>query len=82
MATAIFYASSTGNSQEIANKIAQELGEVEVFDISSTNIEEINKFDKLIIGGSTWGEGELNDDWDESWDAFTSLDLSKITANL
>lgn len=82
MATAIFYASSTGNSEEIANKIAQELGEVEVFDISSTNIEEINKYDKLIIGGSTWGEGELNDDWDESWDAFTSLDLSNKTIAL
>lgn len=82
MSTGIFYASNTGNAEEIANKIAEQLGGVEVFDISSTSVEDIANFDKVIIGGSTWGEGELNDDWDESWDAFTALDLSSKTIAL
>ena len=38
MATALFYASSTGNSEDIADKIANELGEIDVFDLSQTDI--------------------------------------------
>ena len=82
MATAIFFASSTGNSEEIANKIASALGEIEVFDLAGTKIEKINEFDKLILGGSTWGDGELNDDWEDAWGDFCKLDLSNKTIAL
>ena len=82
MSTAIFYATNTGNSEEIANKISKELGDIEVFDISNTSIEKMNDYDKIILGGSTWGDGELNDDWDELWDDFISLDLSNKTIAL
>jgi flavodoxin I len=34
MATAIFFGSSTGNCEEVANKIASKLGKIEVFDLS------------------------------------------------
>ena len=47
MATAIFFASSTGNSEEIANKIASKLGDIEVFDLAGTKIDKINEYDKL-----------------------------------
>lgn len=82
MATALFYASSTGNSEEIAEKIASELGGIEVFDLSDTDINKINEYDKVILGGSTWGEGELNDDWDEVWDAFKAINLADKTVAL
>ena len=82
MATAVFYTSSTGNSGEIASKIAEGLGEVEVFDLSSTDVSKISDYDKVIIGGSTWGEGELNDDFDDIWDDFAALDLSDKTIAL
>ena len=82
MATALFYASSTGNSEEIANKIAEELGGIEVFDLSGTDINKINDYDNVILGGSTWGEGELNDDWDEAWDSFKTIDLNDKTIAL
>lgn len=82
MATALFYASSTGNSEEIANKIANELGDIEVFDLSQTDISKINDYEKVILGGSTWGEGELNDDWDEAWDSFKTIELSDKTIAL
>lgn len=82
MATAIFYATSTGNTTEIADKIAEALGGIEVFDLSSTGVDKMNEYDKVIIGGSTWGEGELNDDWDEIWDDFAALDLSSKTIAL
>lgn len=82
MATAIFFASSTGNSEEIANKISAELNNIEIFDLAGTKIEKINEFDKLILGGSTWGDGELNDDWEDVWGNFCKLDLANKTIAL
>jgi flavodoxin I len=82
MATALFYASSTGNSEEIADKIANELGDIDVFDLSATDISKINEYQKVILGGSTWGEGELNDDWDEAWDSFKTINLVDKTVAL
>ena len=82
MATAIFFASSTGNSEEIANKIASKLGDIEVFDLAGTKIDKINEYDKLILGGSTCGDGELNDDWEDAWGDFCKLDLSGKTIAL
>ena len=82
MSTAIFFASSTGNSEEIANKIASKLNDIEVFDLAGTKIEKINNYDKIILGSSTWGDGELNDDWEDVWGDFCKLDLSDKTIAL
>ena len=82
MATAIFFASTTGNSQEIANKISTALNGIEVFDLAGTKIEKLNDYDKLILGGSTWGDGELNDDWEDVWGDFCKLDFSSKTIAL
>ncbi|MDZ7819824.1 MAG: flavodoxin [Aliarcobacter sp.] len=82
MATAIFFASSTGNSEEIASKISSKLNDIEVFDLAGTKIENINNYDKIILGGSTWGDGELNDDWEDVWADFCKLDLSNKTIAL
>ena len=82
MSTAIFFASSTGNCAEIANKISSALNGIEIFDLSGTNIEKIKEYEKLILGGSTWGDGELNDDWEDNWSNFCKLDLSNKTIAL
>jgi flavodoxin I len=82
MATAIFFASSTGNSEEIASKISSKLDDIEVFDLAGTKIDKINNYDKIILGGSTWGDGELNDDWEDAWADFCKLDLSNKTIAL
>lgn len=81
MATAIFYASSTGNTSDIAKDIAKILGNVETFDIASSGVEKIKEYDKIILGSSTWGEGDLQDDWEELWDDFSEIDFfGKIVA--
>ena len=82
MSVAIFFASSTGNSEEIASKISTALNGIEVFDLSGTKIEKMNDYDKLILGSSTWGDGELNDDWEDIWGDFCKLDLSNKTIAL
>ncbi len=82
MATAVFYASSTGNTKEAASKIAKELGDIKTFDISFSGMDKISEFEKVIIGCSTWGDGELQDDFEEAWDEFCSLDFSGKTVAL
>lgn len=82
MATAIFYASSTGNTEISAKEIAKQLGISELIDIASKGVSSIENYDKLIIGTSTWGDGDLQDDWDDAWSDFCALDFSGKTVAL
>ena len=82
MSTAIFYASSTGNTGDVAEKIAKKLGNIKSFDLAGTDIEKINDYEKIILGGSTWGDGELNDDWEDVWSNFCKLDFTNKTIAL
>ncbi len=52
---AIFYASSTGNTEEVANKIHEKLNDFELIDISQDGISKMNDCNFVIIGSSTWG---------------------------
>ena len=82
MATAIFYASSTGNTELISRIIAKELGNIQLIDIADHGVGSINDYDKIILGVPTWGDGELQDDWDEEWDNFKELDFKNKTIAL
>ncbi len=62
---AIFYASSTGNTEEVANKIGSKLDGFELIDIANDGVDKMNECDSIIIGVSTWGEGDLQDDWED-----------------
>ena len=62
--TVIIYGSSTGTCQNIAETIAAKLGigTDNLFDASGIKAEKVNEFDNLLLGTSTWGDGELQDD--------------------
>lgn len=79
MATAIFYGTNTGNCKEIAKTISTQLGKIETFNFDKTKVEKINEYDKIILGASTWGNGDLNDDWESVWDDFVKVDFSNKT---
>lgn len=59
----IFYGSTDGATQEIAKKLAEKL-DADVFDVANRPIDEIEKYKNLIFGTSTWGIGDLQDDWE------------------
>jgi flavodoxin I len=82
MSTAIFYASSTGNTEYISKEISKELGDVELIDIGRDGISSIAQYDKVILGVSTWGDGELSDEWDTHWEEFQKIDFSGKTVAL
>lgn len=74
MSIAIVYGSTGGNTENVAQIIAKELGKkADLLDIANVDAKKLNKYDSLILGTSTWYDGELQDDWD-SFD-FAPLDL-------
>lgn len=75
----IFYGSSTGNTEVIADKIQQKFGEdrADVFNIDAVEKAEIEQYTYLIFGTSTWGLGDMQDDWEEFTEVLKSIDLSK-----
>jgi flavodoxin I len=78
----IFYGSSTGNTESAAKAIAEHLGIQEVFDIAKEGVAKIEKYDKIILGTSTWGSGDLQDDWDDEWEVFKEIDFKGKTVAL
>ena len=71
----VFYGSTTGVTEEIANKISAKLDNADVYDIAG-NLEKMNDYDVIIMGTSTWGYGDLQDDWQGVLDDMPSLNLS------
>ena len=61
----IIFGSSMGNTEEAAGFLAEKLGlENELLNVANCDAAKLNGFDKLILGVSTWGTGDLQDDWD------------------
>lgn len=83
MATAIYYSSSTGNTEKSAGRIRKNLSkEIKLVNISNDGFDNIEQYDKIILGSSTWGDGDLQDDWDEKWKEFCKVDFSGKTVAL
>lgn len=63
--TGIFYGSTTGTTEAVARLIAEKMGveKADIHDVSRINAETVGKYEVLILGTSTWGDGELQDDW-------------------
>lgn len=81
--TGIFYGSTTGTTESVARLIADKLG------IAPANVHEVTQldtalaesYDALILGTSTWGDGELQDDWYDGLKVLQGAHLSgKIVA--
>jgi flavodoxin I len=65
--TGIFYGSSTGNTETAAKQIQKELGAdiVKTFDVANAKASDIEQFSNLIFGASTWGIGDMQDDFED-----------------
>lgn len=74
----IFYGSTTGNTESVANEIAGILGvaESDVHNVGEASADDTDAYDTLLLGSSTWGCGDLQDDWYDFLDALKAKDLS------
>jgi len=80
----IFYASDTGNTELIAEKIAKAFGEeqAQVFDVSDADASDMEAFSNLIFSSPTWGSGDLQDDFDEFMEEIAETDFEGKTVAL
>ncbi|TLD97296.1 flavodoxin [Helicobacter jaachi] len=60
----LFYGSDGGTTQEISQRIADKIGDCQVFDVASCKVEDLAGFENLILATPTYGAGDLQDDWD------------------
>ncbi|NOU86773.1 flavodoxin [Paenibacillus sp. LMG 31460] len=75
----IVFASMTGNTEEMADAIAEGLKEAGiepvVKNVIDTNAEEITHYDGIILGSYTWGDGDLADDFLDFYDEMDDIQL-------
>ncbi len=60
---AVMYGSTMGNTENIAEKIAGMIEGAVVRSVAGVRSTDFEDYDVLILGSSTWGLGDLQDDW-------------------
>ena len=66
MKIGIFYGSTTGNTENAARAIRSQLeplGQVALHNIADCPPARMADYDLILLGSSTWGVGELQDNW-------------------
>ena len=80
-ATIVVYGSSTGTCEAIAEKIAQKLG-CEAINVQDLTPAAVESHQNLILGTSTWGAGELQDNWYDGLKVLQGANLAGKTIAL
>lgn len=82
--TGVFYGSTTGTTESVARTIAEKLGipSSDVYDVSKMTADVAGSYEALILGTSTWGDGELQDDWYDGIKVLKNANLSGKTIAL
>ena len=80
----LFYGSSTCYTEMAAETIAARLGEdrVDVYNVAETPVSLMENYPLLILGIPTWDYGELQEDWENCWEALDNVDFSDKTVAL
>lgn len=80
--TVIIYGSSTGTCEDLAARIGAKLGVDNVINVTDLDDSVIANNDNIILGTSTWGAGEVQDDWYDGLKVIKNADLSGKTVAL
>ncbi len=61
----IFYGSTTGYTADLASKVAKALDvdSKDVYDVATVAPSKLGEYDVILLGSSTWGSGELQDNF-------------------
>ncbi|MBJ2195362.1 MAG: flavodoxin domain-containing protein [Muribaculaceae bacterium] len=73
----VFYGSETGTTADVARRIARklEVGDEDVFDVADTAPSNAGDYDLLVLGTSTWGDGEPAESWLDFISGLEVMDL-------
>lgn len=78
MSIAIFFGSTTGNTEHVAEMISAEFGTLvsKTENITDIEPEELLEHDVLVLGIPTWNVGELQYDWEDFLPRMKGLDFT------
>ena len=75
----LIYGSTTGNTEALSEHVAAGLergmAEVTVKDVAKASVDELANYDAIVFGCSTWGEGDLQDDFFDFYEAMDGISL-------
>ncbi len=75
MKTIIYYGSTTGTCEDLANRLATALGGATVKNATEIGADAAD-YDLILLGTSTWGDGDLQDDWYDAVETLKGLSLA------
>lgn len=79
----LFYGSDTGCTEEIVNDIQSAFTKkITLHNIAQASKEDLEQYDKLILASSTWGDGDLQADWEDFEANLQEIDFSNKTIAL
>lgn len=73
--TIVVYGSTTGTCENIAAIIGEKLS-AQVINVTELTPDDLADAELIILGTSTWGAGELQDDWCQGLDVIKNANLS------
>lgn len=77
----LIYGSDTGITEEVTNSIVEKwtLSSINVYEASHVKNTDIEKYDIIFIGLSTWYDGDLQSDWENYFKKFKTMDFTNKT---
>ncbi len=77
----LFYGSTEGNTENVAEKIQKAFGadKVDLFNVDSATAEDVQGYTNIILGCPTWEIGELQEDWETFIDVLDDVDFNGKT---
>lgn len=74
------YGSTMGNTEKLAKKIKYELNnqlfEIKIKNVKYTTTDDLSNYNILLFGSSTWGDGEIQDDFTDFIPKLKTADLT------
>mgnify|MGYP000146653505 CR=1 FL=1 len=80
----LIYGSDSGNTEDVVKRLAALLGKdnVDILEVTQSSVEEVASYEKLILASSTWGDGDLQSDWDDFSSKLDDIDFKGKTVAL
>ncbi|MEM6261541.1 MAG: flavodoxin [Bacteroidota bacterium] len=77
----IIFGSDTGMTLKVTNFITEKLEakQVEVIEVCNVSAGDFQRFDLLLLGLSTWYDGDLQSDWEYFFEEFQTIDFTGQT---
>lgn len=72
----LFFGSDTGITEEVTHDIVDAFESVEVKEVSETCADDFIPYNNIMLGLSTWYDGDLQSDWEDFFDEFKTINFT------